>query len=96
MKNIFFLFAFVISASAFAENKETKSSFVNENIIIQYDESSLKDHNKIENDTVKSPKKPLPLASRISGDDARFDISVLIVDFINRNNIKIAKHLLRD
>ncbi|QYJ67336.1 hypothetical protein [Flavobacterium litorale] len=98
MRNFLFLFMFVISTAAFAgtdeNNIETGSATEK---TIDGIEDEIIDHNGgTENDTIKTRKKPVKLTKELKGDGSRFDISILIVDFINRNNIKIAKRILKE
>lgn len=92
MKKILIICMFVFSTAAFANIKED----TNKNTLDNTEIGIKEDDNRVVKDSTKTKAKPLPFTKQISGDDARFDISVLIVDFINRNNIKIAKHLLED
>lgn len=97
MRNFLFLFMFVISTAAFAGTNEnnTEIDSATEKTIDGIDE--IIEHNGgTENDTIKTRKKPVKLAKELKGDGSRFDISILIVDFINRNNIKIAKRILKE
>ncbi|NDI97545.1 hypothetical protein GWA97_00460 [Flavobacterium sp. LaA7.5] len=98
MKNALLLFMLAFSAIAMAGTKEKETTKSKTNSVHTSFIYHVEDGNgETKNDTIKTKKSETSLASQISGGDgSRFDISVLIVDFINRNNIKIAKRILKD
>ncbi|OIQ21472.1 MAG: hypothetical protein BM557_04275 [Flavobacterium sp. MedPE-SWcel] len=95
MKNVLLLFMLAFSTIAIANTKEeTHTASTNIDITSEHDfKNGYGNHT--ENDTIKTKRKIIPLANRIDNDGSRFSISVLVVDFINRNNIKIAKRILK-
>ncbi len=98
MKNVLLLFMLAFSTIAMAGTKEKEGSKTKTDSFTNTYFQQIEDGNgDTKNDTIKAKKSEAPLASQIrGGDGSRFDISVLIVDFINRNNIKIAKRILKD
>ena len=81
------------SAIAMADTKEKERTVTQPKSYLQQVEETNGD---TKNDTIKAKKTETSVASQIGGDGSRFDISVLIADFINRNNIKIVKRILKD
>ena len=97
MKNTLLLLMLVFSTAAMAGTKETKEKELTAPKTTSFIQQIEDGNGDTKNDTIKAKKTNVSLASQISGGDgSRFDISVLVVDFINRNNIKIAKRILED
>ena len=85
------------SAAALAGTKEKEGTTTKSSHTTSFIQQIEDGNGDTKNDTIKAKKSDIRLADLISGGDgSRFDISVLIVDFINRNNIKIAKRILKD
>ena len=97
MKNLLLILMIACSAGAMAANNKTPLPG-NEKQEQFYGPvfGTEEGNNETEHDTLQSKKKQAPLATRLTGNGSRFDLSVYIVDFINRNNIKIAKRVLKD
>ncbi|MBY8962583.1 hypothetical protein KJK34_07445 [Flavobacterium sp. D11R37] len=95
MKKVLVLFMLGFSAIAMAGTKEREKAPVKA-ASLAFIPIHEEGNGNTKNDTLQSKKKEAPLATQLSGEGARFDLSVYIVDFINRSNIKIAKRILKD
>jgi hypothetical protein len=95
MKKVLVLFMLAFSAIAMAGTKEREKAPVKA-VSLAFIPIHEEGNGNTKNDTLQPRKKDANLAAQISGEGSRFDLSVYIVDFINRSNIKIAKRLLKD
>lgn len=87
MKNLFLLLLFTCSVSALANTAEAETKTVN-----KIENLALINEGDFETDDTKKKNKGV----QITPDGSRFGLSYYLVDFINRNNLKIVKCFLKD
>lgn len=92
MKNLFLLLFFTLSVSAMANTTETKTAKKAEKLTFPVNESYTATQADFETDDTKKKNKSVETAP----DSSRYGLSYYLVDFINRNNLKIVKCFLKD
>ncbi|WP_159802352.1 hypothetical protein [Flavobacterium sp. MK4S-17] len=98
MKKLFLLICIACGATAMAKGSDKAATPAQEaKMHIAIIEKNNND-NSVKSDTIKHKKQQIPVTERLSGknNNPQFNISVFIVDFINKSNLKIAKRLLED